>query len=80
MNDMNKTDFATAMFRKGSNTVELVFAERLNRAPDKSGALCSSDATILDMMLLSFLLGVCSCLNDQTSFLELRQAIDNVWP
>ena len=79
MSNERKNDFASAMFRKGSNTVELVFAKMLNRAPDKSGALCTGDNKMLDMMLYSYLLGACACLNDQASFIELSQAIENIW-
>ena len=79
MCDENKNNFASAMFRKSSNTVELVFAERLGRLPDTCGALMYSDSKMLDLMLYSFLLGACACLNDQASFIELSQALENVW-
>lgn len=79
MDDMNKTDFASAMFRKGSNTVELMFAERFNRKPSLNSAVYIADNRLVNLLLYSYLLGVCSCLTDQASFLELRQAIDNVW-
>lgn len=79
MDNEKKLDFALAMFRRGTNTVNLVFAEQLNRAPVKSGTLSMSDSKLLDMMLYSYLLGACACLNDPASFIELSQAIDKVW-
>lgn len=79
MDNEKKLDFASAMFRKGSNTVDLVFAERFNREPRRSCAMCIEESKLLDMMLYSYLLGACACLNDQASFIELSQAIDNVW-
>lgn len=80
MSDKNNNDFASAMFRKGSNTVDLVFAERFYREPRKSCAMCIEESKLLDMMLYSYLLGACACLNDQASFIELSQAIENIWP
>lgn len=79
MDNEKKLDFASAMFRKGSNTVDLVFAERFNREPRRSCAMCIKESKLLDMMLYAYLLGACACLNDQASFIELSQAIDNVW-
>ena len=79
MCDEKKNDFASAMFRKGSNTVELVFAERFNREPHKTCAMCIEESLVLDLMLYSYLLGVCACLKDQASFIELSQAIENIW-
>lgn len=80
MSNVKDEDFATKLFKKGSNTVELVFAERFNREPHKSCAMCIEESLVLDMMLYSYLLGACACLNDQASFIELSQAIENIWP
>lgn len=80
MSDDKKNDFASAMFRIGSNTVELVFARNFNEAPKKDGWTDISHDDLLDMMLYSYLLGACACLNDQASFIELSQAIENIWP
>lgn len=79
MCDKNKNDFATAMFRKGSNTVELVFARQFNEPPSSKYFLYKRHEDVLDAMLYCYLLGACACLNDQASFIELSQAIDNVW-
>lgn len=80
MCDEKKNDFASAMFRKGSNTVELVFAKKFNRAPQKSGWIGINDSDLLNLTLYSYLMGACACLNDQASFIELSQAIENIWP
>ena len=79
MNNEKKNDFASAMFRKGSNTVELVFARYFNRKSIGDRGVWMSDQYLLDMLLYAYLLGACACLNDQASFIELSQAIDNVW-
>lgn len=80
MCDEKKNDFASAMFRKGSNTVELVFSRYFYRKADNDKSVVACDNELLDMLLLSYLLGACACLNDQASFIELSQAIDNIWP
>lgn len=80
MSDKRKNDFASSMFRKGSNTVKLVFARHFNRKADNDKSVVVDDNTLLDMMLLSYLMGACACLNDQASFIELSQAIENIWP
>ena len=71
--------FATEMFRKGSNTVELIFAERFNRKSYNDSSVCITDVKLLDMMLFAYLLGACSCIKDTASFIELHEAIDMVY-
>lgn len=78
--DNNKdNNFAAALFKKGANTVELIFAERLNRLPYTADTICVNDSVLLDMMLFAYLLGACACVQDQASIIELQEAIDNVF-
>lgn len=79
MDDEKKLDFASAMFRKGSNTVDLVFAREFNERPSNECWLTKKHDVVLDAMLYCYLLGACACINDQASFIELCKAIDNVW-
>lgn len=79
MSGIKVEDFATKMFKKGSNTVELVFAERYNRKADGDHKIELEENTLLDLMLYSYLLGSLACILDQTEFIELSQEIDRIW-
>lgn len=79
MKNESTKNFATEMFRKGSNVVELIFVERCERQADYDCSIRLRDYEILDMMLFAFLLGACSCIKDTASFLELHEAIDDVY-
>lgn len=80
MSDKRKNDFASAMHRKGSNTVKRVFVERFKRKPSLNSAIYIDDNRLVDLLLYSYLMGACACLNDQASFIELSQAIKTMWP
>ncbi|MBR5594630.1 MAG: hypothetical protein IKS96_02760 [Fibrobacter sp.] len=79
MSNIKVDDFATKMFKKGSNTVELVFAERYNRMSVGDRKIELEENTLLHLMLYSYLLGSLACILDQTAFIELSQAIDRIW-
>ena len=73
------TDFASTMFKKGSNTVELVFTEQFGFKPNRLGLLKICHNDILNVMLYCYLLGALSYINDNASFFELSEALDMVY-
>lgn len=75
MND----NFAAAMFRKGANCAELVFSHTFNILPMEEAVISCNHAQILGALLYAYLIGACACIQDQASFIELQQAIDNVF-
>jgi len=77
--EKQQKDFASAMFKKGSNTVELVFGHQFGILVMDEAELTRKHAEILNAMLYSYLLGALSCINDNASFIELSNALDMVF-
>ena len=72
-------DLASTMFRKGSNAVDLVFGHQFGILPMQEAEITKTHFELLDAMLYCYLLGACSCINDNASFIELSEAIDMVY-
>lgn len=72
-------DFASSMFKKGTNTVELVFGHQFGILVMNEADITRKHAEILNAMLYCYLLGALSCINDNASFIELSEALDMVY-
>ena len=71
--------FSQKMFRCTANNAELAFAKYFNRNPEKEGQKAETDASILDLLTEAFLRGALQTITDQAQWLELSQAVQNLY-
>ena len=71
--------FSQKMFRCAANNAELAFAKYFKRNPEKEGQKAETDASILDLLTEAFLRGALQTITDQAQWLELSQAVQNLY-
>lgn len=72
--------FPDKMFRCAANNAELIFAKYIERKPADEDTPMHSDANMLDMLTEAFLRGALQTITDQAQWLELSQAVQNIYP
>lgn len=75
----NQQSLSQKMFRSAANIAELTFAKYFNRQPGNKGTQAREDEKILNMLSEAFLRGSLQTLTDYAQWLELSQAVQNVY-
>lgn len=71
--------FSQKMFRCAANNAELTFTKHLKHAPISRSAHTEADDDILDALNEAFLRGALQTITDQAQWLELSQAVQNLY-
>lgn len=74
-----KKSFSDKMFQCAANNAELIFSKHFNRQPNNEAWHLLNDESILNILTEAFLHGALQTITDQAQWLELSQAVQNVY-